>query len=239
MKTILSAIFTVALVSVLVGAGTFAYYTDTEMSGDNTFTSGTMDLVLTDGQPNPNAQWTISNGAPGADVVGADGDIRIHSLGTINADNVEIAFSFDKYEDDNGDGDDGYVFGPEPDLVDGVGKMASALKVYDMKYRVVVGGSTIETINLVHVNSGYYFNPAYLTDTNLNGYIDLEDLEDPVNTLVDLPPSIAIDAAGPNYTDYTQLSMAINLIDTGVSQNEFQGDIIDMTITVTLNQDES
>ncbi|MDO9516635.1 MAG: hypothetical protein Q7J10_01160, partial [Methanosarcinaceae archaeon] len=76
-------------------------------------------------------------------------------------------------------------------------------------------------------------------DTNLNGYIDLEDLENPINTLVDLTAPISINAAGPNYIDYTQLSMAINLIDTGVSQNEFQGDIIDMTITVTLNQDES
>ena len=237
-KSILSAILTIALALVLVGTGTYAYLTDTETSSDNTLTAGTFDLLLTDGNPSPNAQWTISQGAPGADPLGAEGDIRIHNLGSIEAHHIEITFYLDKYEDDNGDCDGGCTPGPESDTDQtGVGSMASALKVYDMKYREVISGSTVQTINLVSINSGYYYNPAYLTDTNGNGYIDLADLENPINDLDNLPKPTALNAGTPNYTDYTQFSMSISLEDTGLPQNDFQGDIIDMTVEVTLNQD--
>ena len=243
MKTILSAIFTVALVSVLVGAGTFAYYADTEMSGDNTFTSGTMDLYLTNTILSPDAQWIIANGAPG-ESLSSHGDIKIFNLGSIEADHVEIDFSLTGYEDDNGNLDDGVTVGPEPepesDPVYGVGAMAKSLRVISMTssvvdYNPLTQTASSTTTTLVDVDS--VIIDSRITDVNGNGWVDLDDLAQTTLDGLQAPEAINLDA--PDYLNYCQLDMRVYLMDTGVPQNEFQGDIIDMTITVTLNQDES
>jgi len=54
MKKILISLMAIALVIGLVGAGTMAYFSDTETSSANTFTSGTLVLKLA----NDNATWT-------------------------------------------------------------------------------------------------------------------------------------------------------------------------------------
>jgi len=243
MKTILSAILTIALVSVLMGAGTFAYYTDTEVSGDNTLASGTMDLYLTDTILSPNAQWIIANGAPG-ESFSSHGDIKIFNLGSIEADHVVVDFSLTGYEDDNGNINDGVTTGPDPepesDPVYGVGEMARSLRVISLKYDVVdynplTQTTSYTTTTLVDVDS-VIIDPR-ITDVNGNGWVDLDDLSQ--TTLDDLPAPEAINLDAPDYLNYCQLDMTVYLMDTGDPQNEFQGDVIDMTITVTLNQDPS
>jgi len=47
MRKILISLMTLVLVVGLVGGGAFAYLSDTETSEDNTFTAGTLDLVVT------------------------------------------------------------------------------------------------------------------------------------------------------------------------------------------------
>jgi predicted ribosomally synthesized peptide with SipW-like signal peptide len=46
-RKLLVALLGVLLVAALAGAGTFAYFSDTETSNDNTFTAGTLDLTQT------------------------------------------------------------------------------------------------------------------------------------------------------------------------------------------------
>jgi len=48
MRKILIALLGVLLVAALAGAGTFAYFSDTETSTGNTFTAGTLDLKVDD-----------------------------------------------------------------------------------------------------------------------------------------------------------------------------------------------
>jgi len=68
------------LVIGLVGAGTMAYFSDTETSEDNTFAAGTLDLDLTGGGPLP-FQVTSSPGmAPGDTVTGT---VTVTNSGTL------------------------------------------------------------------------------------------------------------------------------------------------------------
>lgn len=65
MKKTLVSLMLLALVVGLVGAGTIAYYYDTETSGKNTFASGTLNLLV-DGKDDPDvATHSFENIAPG------------------------------------------------------------------------------------------------------------------------------------------------------------------------------
>ena len=238
MKTIYSAILSIALISLLAGAGTFAAFADSEISSGNSLTAGTFDLYLTDGNPNPNAQWTLSQGSPG-DTCGGVRDITLHNVGSCAADHAEISFSLDKYEDNDGDLATGFSDGPESDTdQSGVGGMAESFVVDSMSYQFVEDGNTLDDkcIDLVWYSVGsYHYNDNYLNDINGNGYIDLDDLSNTV--LDDLPAPKALNG-GATGNDYSRLDMCLSFWDTDLNgnQNDFQGDIIDMTVEVTLNQ---
>ena len=65
MKKILISVMTLVLVLGLVGAGAFAWFSDTETSEDNTFTAGTLDLTV-DGQDDPLViKFTLTDLKPG------------------------------------------------------------------------------------------------------------------------------------------------------------------------------
>lgn len=77
MKKILISILAVAIVAALIGAGSFAYFTDTETSTLNVFTAGSLDLALQGGTQNPAdadsviATWESPDGwAPGDPLTG-------------------------------------------------------------------------------------------------------------------------------------------------------------------------
>ena len=57
--TILASILAIALVAAGVGAGTLAWFSDTETSTGNVFTAGTLTL-----EGEPNGQWTVGNMKP-------------------------------------------------------------------------------------------------------------------------------------------------------------------------------
>ena len=65
MKKILISLMAIALVVGLVGAGTVAYFSDTETSTDNTFTAGTLDLNVGGENPNLSPDFTLGPLAPG------------------------------------------------------------------------------------------------------------------------------------------------------------------------------
>lgn len=70
MKKVLFSLLLIGMVAAVSGAGTLAYFSDTEMSSDNTFTSGEIDLKLSNDNNNyyngVTYTWeTPSNWAPG------------------------------------------------------------------------------------------------------------------------------------------------------------------------------
>ena len=65
-KKILFSLMTLILVVALVGAGTMAWFNDTEVSSGNTFTAGTLDLAIGGENPNLSPDFTLGNLAPGA-----------------------------------------------------------------------------------------------------------------------------------------------------------------------------
>ena len=64
-RKFLIALLGVLLVAALAGAGTFAYFSDTETSSGNTFTAGTLDLAVGDENPNNSPDFTIGDVKPG------------------------------------------------------------------------------------------------------------------------------------------------------------------------------
>ncbi|MGB9793119.1 MAG: TasA family protein, partial [Thermacetogeniaceae bacterium] len=73
-KKMLAVMVGLLMVAALVGAGTFAYFSDTEASTDNTFTAGTLDMALSNdgvfgGSGSVTGTWVSpANWAPGQSV---------------------------------------------------------------------------------------------------------------------------------------------------------------------------
>lgn len=81
MKKLLYLILTLLVVVGMAGAGTFAYFSDTETSSGNTFTMGTLDFTIYDPPAAGHQVFNISNMAPG-DV--KTGYIAVVNDGTLN-----------------------------------------------------------------------------------------------------------------------------------------------------------
>jgi spore coat-associated protein N len=79
MRRILISLMTIALVGALIGGGVFAYFSDTETSTGNTFTTGTLDLNLDGGNTNV-VKFTVSDVKPGDS---GGGTWTVANVGTI------------------------------------------------------------------------------------------------------------------------------------------------------------
>jgi len=91
MKKILMSLMTIALVIGLVGAGTVAYFSDTETSTGNTFTAGTLDLNLDGGNVNV-VKFTVADTYPGASGGGTWTLLNAGSLaGYVDLENISVA----------------------------------------------------------------------------------------------------------------------------------------------------
>ena len=87
MKKILISLMAIALVIGLVGAGTMAYFNDTETSSGNTFTAGTLNLTAVGGSPMP---FAVANMKPGDS---GSGTVTLTNAGTIGAAELDINMS--------------------------------------------------------------------------------------------------------------------------------------------------
>jgi len=88
-RRILASLLVIAVVAGLVGASTWAYFSDVETSEDNTFTAGTLDLVLSDDnetdQDGVTATWVSpGNWAPGEEVAATLRMKNVGSIGSVN-----------------------------------------------------------------------------------------------------------------------------------------------------------
>jgi len=92
MKRILVSVVAIALAIGILGAGAMAYFYDTETSSGNSFTAGTFDLQLQDGNESwgdgVTATWTSPNWAPGDPEVAAW--LEMKDIGSIGADLVLV-----------------------------------------------------------------------------------------------------------------------------------------------------
>ena len=90
-RRILMSVLAIAMTLTLVGGATFAYFSDTETSSGNTFTAGTLDLMIRDGGidwfDGIGAEWTLSDMKPGDIVYGS---VDFKNFGSIYADHMEI-----------------------------------------------------------------------------------------------------------------------------------------------------
>ena len=158
-KKMLLSILIIGVVAVSAGAGTWAYYSDTETSNDNTLTAGTLDLQL-DGA-NGIAGVSISNVAPGDLDVTAD-TILVSNEGTIdgtltasvsNVGDSENGCANDaETDDDDTTSNDGYACSDES---------AEGDLSYEVQVTVTDGGANTYTgylnplsVNLVDMDFG-------------------------------------------------------------------------------------
>ena len=210
MKKLLLSILAIFLVIGLVGAGTFAWFQDTETSTGNTFTAGTMDLKVSDWDEGfgdgVSATWTMSNMEPGVTTVGPL-SVNLQNSGTIAADHVEISFSHSITDTPDVESD------TNPNSVPA--DMAEWIEITSMTY------------------NGTNFLTGY-TDANGNGFFDLEDVTmspytDAGGPLDNLPAPI-----GAGTRTFT---MALKF--NAGATNGIQGDTLNLTMIFTLNQDSS
>lgn len=90
-KQLLMSIMAIGIVTAMLGAGTFAYFSDTETSTGNTFSAGTLDMQLSnDGSTwsdDISATWTSSDWKPGDEVTWT---LHVKNIGSIGVENLFI-----------------------------------------------------------------------------------------------------------------------------------------------------
>ena len=215
MKKILISLMAIALVIGLVGAGTMAYFYDTETSEGNTFTAGTLNLMLDD--PNEEdsngvtASWLNINMAPGDSV---SGWVDVVNAGTLAANHTEISFANTVTN----------AVTPAEIGTDDV-DISDSIQVTVMTYSA--GASLVDFLAI----TGGVFNNAAIeaADTNNSDTITLNELNGV--TLDNVTPAPAANGGEERF------NMTVQLLPTTGNGN--QGDSVTTVITFELNQDAS
>jgi len=206
--SILNSILVISVAAILIGSGTWAFFSDVESSPSYSAKSGTLDLKISDpdedggGRDGVHDTWVMANAIPG--VTTTSGSIWFRNAGTIDADHLEITVTNQVIDPE----------GPESDTEEGTTDMDKVVQITNMEY---ISDST--TQNLL----------ALLTDSNGNGFIDLDDLE-----------SLGIDNLAPplksNFLS-SRLDMSLKFHES--ADNDYQGDSLYSELAFTLNQDAS
>lgn len=209
---ILGSILTIVAVAGGVTAVTFAFFSDAGTSSNNIFSTGNLDMKLTDNNEtavdNVTSSFGITGGAPGATF---SGDLNVMNSGSVDADHLELQFDNVMTESGTPPGDVSTV--PMDQVVE--------ITALDWDH----DGNGLATVDLL----------AGVTDKNLNGIIDLDDLENAdVNGLVDFD-NVAF--GGTQSSDH--LLHIVGSYNPTLMVNQHQGDSVNTTLTFTMNQDAS
>lgn len=155
-KSIWLSILSIFAVLAVVGGLTLAYFSDTGTSSANVFTSGTLDMKLSDSNEpaaeNVSGTWGL-NSAPGDTFTG---DLGITNSGSVPADHVELQFSNVVVEPTAGPGLTGTI------------PMDTVIEITSLLWDANGDGSP--EVDLL---------PG-VSNINANGIIDLDDLENQV-----------------------------------------------------------
>lgn len=206
-KIALSAMSILSALAIMGGA-TFAYFSDTGTSSQNTFSSGTLNMKLSDAdqtdQDNVGGTWGL-NSAPGDTFTGI---LNIKNTGNVAANHVELKFT--------------NVVTP---AASGPGTLET--NPLDKVIEITAFGWDTDGNGSLDQN----LLPG-VTNTNGNGIIDLDDLE---NQTVDDFDNLSFGGLqGNNHA----LRIDGRLSPT-LATNEHQGDSVNMSLDVTMNQDAS
>jgi len=211
----------IAVASMLLGAGTVAYFSDTETSTGNTFTVGTLDLKVSHSSTGPwsdgvTGTWTLDDMKPGDETPLAR--VFFKNFGSITSSTMNITCDYSVDEETNPVESD-----TDPNTDDHPDEMAKYMVITYMHYR----NDFVDIDCLTGRDSGGPVNEDWrISDTDLDGRITLYDLkQDP---LVNLP------SPDSQPWEYTHLDMRIKFDEN--ADNDFQGDIFDLTMIFTLNQ---
>lgn len=222
---------TPALVLVIGFAGstlgmlTWAHYADSDASTANPVQADSLNLNL-DGQESLSGTFSITNGLPDS---AANHTYSVTNVGVVSADHVQVAVSYSQ--------NDSATEPADPDLQNDLNatETASLVEVTTLEYRNDTG-------------SVLYNATANMDDLNGNGVLDLDDVNRQEGQLDDLA---APQSGGANET---RLALGVEIVNdddgtfikegntagnlTGYDE-DIMADGVDVTITVTLNQDAS
>lgn len=215
-RRFLGATLVTGMAATGAGAGTYALFQDTEKSTGNAVQMGTMDLVLTNDdtgdQPytdGVSGSFTLDNARPGDTF---EGNIAFKNAGTLDADHLELDFGVNETEGTYSGTDD------DADTKDGAVGMARQVEVINFNYP--------------NKGSDSYVYEDDLTNGNGNGFVDVDDL---VNHNEDVLSRLQ---PAPKTDGHTALSIDLKWRDLP-SNNDFQGDTLEIIVTASLHQKES
>lgn len=214
-KELLISLLLFGTVGMALGAGTWAYLSDTDASTGNAVDGATFDLKLDGGDTLP-AVLSIPDAVPGDT---ASANITITNAGPSSADHVEVEFLYSE-------NDGGATEPDDPDLSNDLNEndTAAHVQVTQLEYRD--GNGDV----LTDILSG-------VSDDNGNGIVDLHDLQVNQPSLDDLQPPGA-NGGSPTYL-VVSLSIANDDGSFSGSDEDLMADGIDFEIRVTLNQHSS
>lgn len=206
--SILNSIMVIAITALLVQAGTWAFFTDNEKSQSYSAATVRLDLKVADadedggGLDGVHNTWVMSNALPGLSTVAAS--VWFRNAGTVKADHLEIGVNNQVVDPP----------GPESDSEESTTDMDKAVQITEMNY--VTDTSTVNCLSL-------------LSDSNANGYKDLDDLE--AQGLDNLEPPLKSNVLS------SHLDMSLKFHEG--ADNDYQGDTLYSEFAFTLNQDAS
>ncbi|WP_297513653.1 SipW-dependent-type signal peptide-containing protein [Thermococcus sp.] len=251
MRSALFAFFLVGIVVLAVGYGTWAYFSDIEVSAGDYVTADTLDLVLTDHTSDANAQWGYFYIAPGrvpgvnGGYSGGDRAIHIFNNGTYPNTTVEIWFTFECYEDNDGNYTNGLQPGPESDTLqtnESAYLMLNEITLNTMEY------TDSQAVRLIYdkklTSSGYdYLAPELKSEFSPGQEITLADLARMKFVGLPGPEPLygTLDTSSSQYLDEPNTQLSLDGPEGKMlnsSQNYWQGDVCIMTVHVRLVQSE-
>lgn len=207
-KVIKSALI-ITGVTILAVKATQAVWSDSATSTGNTFQAGKLDLQLRDDDEGPADSVSITwNGtAMTPGGVGTTATLQLQNVGDPAADHIHLTVENEITEDES---------------------LAGAGSSDPITSHLQVASLTYDGINILNFN--------LIPDSNDNGYMDLEDLENAgqigmtTGTLADNPPKLELKDLDVEHP----LTMTVAL--NSDSPDENQGDLVGMTLTATLHQ---
>jgi len=213
----LGALLTIGAGSAAAGAGTFALFSDTEESSNNTIQAGTLDLTTGESS---SLSFDMTNLAPGTSVVSSE-SVTLVSDGSLDGSlDIDVAVT----------GNDGTATEGTTNNVS-ANKMAKAIEVTELTY----GGTNLLTSQNVGsvtmgTDDGFDSEVSYTSLYNIttNDWADTDDGETTENDFIDLGDP------GESGTDFT-----LSLKFRSEAGNAYQNDGIDVTFTFVLNQQNS
>ena len=191
MKKIIGLTIAAVLIIGMVGGGTWAYFSDTESTLDNTFTAGTLNLDLSDVGNSGNVTFTFEGIVPGdSDVLiwelnntgSVGGYLNVEIYDVVNAENFDATTDEAEDEDDTNTSADGEL-GASLDIVlfwdDGTGTGATAGDGIQQGDEATIVADTLDNSAGSHTED-YSLGAGATTYISMTWEVDPDDVENEI-----------------------------------------------------------